>query len=519
MTDEHPQPPDREAEPISSVETASEVIATGPLCLVGACLIAAQLLPLANGHYGWFIDEFYCFACADRLDWGYVDHPPLSIALLAIVRAVFGDSLLAARAMAAICGAATVWIGGAMAQRLGAGRRGQLLAGTVIACTPLLIVISSFYSMNAIEVVLLSACCLLLLDVLQRGESGRWKWVGLVIGIALLNKHTAILFAVGLAAGVLMTPHRRALRERALWIGVGLAVLVVLPNLVWQAQHGWVSLDFYRNAGAKNIATSPLQALLTQVLSLNPGSLPIWGAGVWLLLRDARVRPLGVLFTLVFLGLVLLGQSRQDRIAGLVPLVMAAGAAYWDARASRAVGRVLFAAPLAISLVLAPVFIPVLPPTALARYAARLGVVPELEVHSRALALPQWLADRVGWEGYVHAIEDAYAGLPEAERNASVIITRSYGSAGSLELLGRGLPPVYAVHNSYHSWGPPKPFEVAIVVQFSERELLQYFESVVRVGEYQCEYCRQWSDPTPIYVVRGPKRPIAEVWKDLARYI
>ncbi len=497
----------------------AEGIATGTLGLIGLFVIAAQLLPLASPHYGWFIDEFYYYACTDRLDWGYVDHPPLSIFVLWFVRSVFGDSMLAARFVSASCGAATVWIGGVMAQRLGAGRSGQALAAVAIACTPLLVAIFGFYSMNAIEVVIWSACSLLLIEILQSGDEKRWWLVGLLIGLGLLNKHTMLGFACALAIGVMLTPRRRSVAERGLWVGVGVAFSIALPNLLWQLEHDWVSLEFYRNAGSKNVAISPLAALGNQVLALNPGALPIWVAGAGAMLFDRRLRPLGILFGVIFLALVFFGQSRQDRIAGVAPLAMAAGAAFWERRASRTVRVLLFAAPALVAALLAPIFLPILPPAQLARYSAALGVVPELEAHRKALALPQWFADRVGWDGYVDAIEDVYRGLSASEKDGAIIVTKNYGGAGSLEKLGSELPPVYSLHNSYYSWGPPGSLEVAIVVQFGERELGEYFETVEKVGEFQCEYCRQWRDPTPIFLVRGPKRPIADLWSELKSYL
>ena len=52
-----------------------------------------------------------------------------------------------------------------------------------------------------------------------------------------------------------------------------------------------------------------------------------------------------------------------------------------------------------------------------------------------------------------------------------------------------------------------------------QKALTEYFESVEQVGEFQCEYCRQWREPTPIYVVRGLKRPIAEIWGPLKNFV
>ena len=71
--------------------------------------------------YGWFRDEFYYIACAEHLDWGYVDHPPLVALVTAATRALFGDSLLAIRLPAALAGAATVVIAGVLARELGLG--------------------------------------------------------------------------------------------------------------------------------------------------------------------------------------------------------------------------------------------------------------------------------------------------------------------------------------------------------------------------------------------------------------
>lgn len=503
---------------MTAVTAASHPIATTPLCVLAACTLVFQLLPLAIGQYGFFNDEFYYYACADRLDWGYVDHPPLSILLLWLVRSLFGDSLFAVRSVAAISGAATIFIGGMMAQRMGASPRGQVLSATAIVCTPILAVIFGFYSMNAFEVLIWSVCSLLTIEILLNGQTRLWWVLGIFVGLGFLNKHTMVLFIAGLAVGLLLTSKRRVLHERSLWIGVGVATAIALPNLLWQIQHDWISLEFYRNTSSKNAPTTPSRALLNQVLSFNPGSLPIWGAGVWLLLRQHRLRPLGILFTALFLAFVFSGLSRQDRIAGLVPLIMAAGATYWDRFEYKPLQLLLFASPIVFAVVLSPVFFPILPPPQLAAYSAKLGIVPEIEAHRTPLALPQWFADRLDWESYVEAVEAAYTHLSEEEKANAVILTRNYSGAGPLEFLGRGLPPVYALQNSYHSWGPPEPFDVAIAVQFSQHDLSRYFGSVSQVGEFQCTYCRQWRSPTPVYVVARPKRPIAEMWSELGFY-
>ena len=65
--------------------------------LAGIALAKLLLHLTAITRYGYFRDELYYLASTDHLDWGYVEHPPFSIAVLALVRHVLGDSLIALR--------------------------------------------------------------------------------------------------------------------------------------------------------------------------------------------------------------------------------------------------------------------------------------------------------------------------------------------------------------------------------------------------------------------------------------
>ena len=80
-------------------------------------------------HYGWFRDELYYLSCARRLAWGYVDQPPFSIAVLALLRGVAGESLVAVRLFAAGLSAALVLLTAAIARELGGGQLGAGVRG------------------------------------------------------------------------------------------------------------------------------------------------------------------------------------------------------------------------------------------------------------------------------------------------------------------------------------------------------------------------------------------------------
>jgi 4-amino-4-deoxy-L-arabinose transferase-like glycosyltransferase len=500
------------------------------LLSLSAALFLLEIVPSIIDGYGYFIDELYYVACSARPAFGYVDHPPLAPLLLRFSRALLGDSTVAIRLLPALAGAASVYLTGLMARRMGAGLFGQAIAALALIAAPMPLVLFGFYSMNAFEVLLWVTACYVLVELVRTGNERLWLVFGLVAGLGLENKHTFVLLAGGLAVGLLLTPARLHLASKWLWLGAALALLLFLPNIWWQLQHGWPSLEFYRNADLhKNVATPPLKVLLDQVLLMGPASLPLWIAGLFFCFRTPAGRPyrlLGWMFV-ALLALMVVGQkSRPDRIAGAYPMIFAAGGAWWSAVVERPDLRwarwALPALLVIFGLLLAPMSLPILPPERLARYSAAAGIVPTLEAGAgKVSALPQWFADRFGWEELVDEVAAVVDGLEPGERERALILVPSYGHAGALELLGaaRGLPRVASPQNTYHLWGVGEgAIEVIVAVGFGQ-PLSDLFDEVEQVSVYRCGYCMSWRDNMPIYLARGPKVRFQDVWHRFRHYV
>ena len=494
-----------------------------PIALAVAAFLL-YLLPGLLGPYGPFIDELYYLSCSERLAWGYVDHPPLAPFVLHVSRALLGDGLLALRVPAALAGAAVVVLAGLLARRLGAGAAGRTVASLAVAAAPLLQIILGFYSMNALEVLLWTAFAFVLVEIEERGRPRLWLLAGAIAGTALLNKHTFVVLAAGLGAGMLATPARRHLASRWLWAGALVAGVIFLPNLIWQVANGWPSLEFYRNASLyKQVRVPPLEVLAQQFLLMSPGTAPVWIAGLVFLLRrraSARLRHLGLAYLVLLTLMMLAHEGRPDRISGIYPLLYAAGGVQLERAASAAARRWVMPAlagwMLVLGTVLLPVGVPLLAPDLTARWCSTLGLVPQLERGAgKRSALPQWFADRLGWRQLVDDVAAVRAQLDAADQARVVYFAPSYGHAGALEWLGRsaGLRPVHSTHNTWYLWGPPAdPVEVAIVLGDDPEHLQELFEEVRLGGIHDCEHCMPWRDQMPVWIVRRARVRIADQW-------
>lgn len=496
--------------------------------LVGFSLAVFGLLLVAGQQSGIFRDELYYIACANRLAWGYVDHPPLSIALLAVVRATFGESLLALRLPAAAAAAVTVGLSGLIARALGGGRGAQLLAALAVAITPQLLAISSFYSMNALEMACFALLELLAVHLLTGGSPRLWLVVGVIAGLGLLNKYSVALFAAGFAVGLLASSQRRQLATPWPWLGGALALLLFAPHLWWEHLNGWPTREFMANATAtKNVHLDALQFLAGQITLAHPLAAPLWLAGLAGLLvapRFAALRPLGIAYLVAFAVLVAQG-GKAYYLSPIYPVLFAAGAVWLEAAARRRAWRwpvpAAAAALLLGGIALAPLAVPLLPPDLHVRYAAAIGLGPPPLERNRAGALPQHIADRYGWAELVAALGRAADRLPPAERARAVIFAGNYGEAGAVELLGRGLPRVISGHNTYWLWGPGdlRRDDPILVVGVRGAALEPYFDTFEAVETVHCEWCMPYENDLTIFLARGLRQPVDELWPKVKMFI
>lgn len=498
------------------------------LAAITSVTLLLHLVVNALNPLGYFRDELYYIVSARQLAWGYVDHPPLIALITRGILGIPGDSLLVLRFLPALAAAGTILLTGLMARRLGAGAWGVAIASLAMLIPPVILATTDFLSTIAFYNLAWVLCCYFLMRLIQTGDERLWLAVGVTLGVGLMTKHNIALLALALAVGVLLTPLRSHMRRRWLWMGALIAAVIVLPHVIWQQQNGWPVFEFAYNASTgKGIQVGPVQFLLDHTLAMSPVTLPVWLAGLAYFFFNPKGkphRPLGYTFVVPFLILLATGSNRVDYLAPAYAVLMAGGAVMIERWAQHGLPwlRPAAVSVLAVGgLVMLPGSLPVLPVDDLARFTQAVGLADKPIEQGNTAPLPQWWADRFGWDSMVAATADVYNALPEEERAQAVILTSNYGEAGALEMSQEtfGSTPIISGHNTYYLWGPHGASgEVVIALGLPQEFLEQFWGSVETAGTHVCRYCLDDENNMPIFVLREPRTSFDQIWPELKHY-
>ncbi len=433
--------------------------------------LTALLLHLwANTGYDYFIDELNFIVCGQHLAWGYIDHPPLVPLIARIARDLFGDSLLGLRLVPALAAAGLAGLTPDAARRLGGGLFARWLAGLTVLAAPVLSADGLLLSADCLQPLAWLATSMILISVKEQdgGESRSRLWIalGAIVGLALMAKYVMAFFLVAAAAGIVLSPARRMLAFKGPWLALGVAALILFPNLVWQYDHGWPFLQLNSAAyNGRNLTIGPVHYLVEEMLIVGPLTAPVWIAGLAGFAVSPRLaggRWLAIAW-LLLIGMMLLLHGKSYYPAAIYPILLAGGAVMIEEIVRRrALRAAVLSATVFAGVALAPFTLPVLP---IHRFIAYQGFVTRVAgLASQQVAidkqptgeLPSNYANMFGWREMTDAVGRAYAALPPELRNHAVFLARNYSEAAAIDVFGGAwnLPGAISSNNNYFLWGP-----------------------------------------------------------------
>ena len=420
------------------------------MCRVNRALYAIAgavtlVLVVFAGGYGYHRDELYFLEAGRHLDWSYADQGPVTPLIARAMDTIAPDSLTVLRVPSAIAAGLVVLLTGLLAREMNGDRRAQLIAAACAAVGVIVLFTGHLLSTSTFDLLAWTAITWLAVRAIRTGDDRLWIAAGVVLGIALMNKPLPAFLAVALLIGVAIAGPRELLRNKYVWAGALVALVIWSPWIIWQASNGWPQIDVSKSiTEGGSTSSEPRWALVPfQLLLISPFLAPVWIAGLVRLFRD-RANPYRFLaWTWVALVVIFTATGGKPYyLAGLLPALLAAGAIATDAwleRGNRRLRTAALAATVGASAIIGG--------------AISLPLLPD-DSADPVLAVNEDVGETIGWPEFTDQVAAVYRRTPGA-----VIFTANYGEAGAVDRYGpdRGLPGAYSGHNAYGDWGPPPP--------------------------------------------------------------
>jgi dolichyl-phosphate-mannose-protein mannosyltransferase len=419
---------------------------------------------LQNSFYQLHRDEYLYLAEGHHPAWGFMEVPPM-MSILASITNLFGGGMFWVKLWPALFGAFTFFLVGRIVLLLGGKAFALILAWFPFVLDGYMRLFFLFHP-NFLDVFFWTAMAYSIFRYIQ---NGRIKWIyffGVSAGLGMMSKYSVAFFLASLLAGLLVTRHRKIFLNKHLWFSLAIALLIFLPNLIWQYNHRFPVITHMQKLQEQQLQfVDPVSFVISQFL-MNLPCVYIWIAGLLFVMFNLQGRPYRVFaWAFLFVIALLIALRGKDYYAlGAYPILFALGAYHLEQLTAvrlRWMRYVLGIFTILLGLFGLPLILPVARPEALAKYYAATGINKagffkweDQQYHP----LPQDFGDMIGWRELAEKTGSVYKQLPAAVQNKTMVYCRGYYTAGALNYYRKsaGLPEVYSDNASFLFWMPDK---------------------------------------------------------------
>ncbi len=478
-------------------------------------------------------DELFYIVLGYHPALGYYDLPPL-IAYLSFILNITGlNSLFMIRIICALILAVSAFCCYKITFRLSANIYLGYLAALILMLTPVGLRIGILYQYTSLDFMFWNIIIYLFIMWYETPSlSSDMKYMsvlGIISGLALMNKYMVLLLLIGLFLGLLISPKRKMIFRREVLFASLIAFLIVIPNLFWQVYYGFPYLlnakQIYENQLVNNTAG---QFIKDQLLNYGLAGI-FWIIFIVLTLSLKRFRRYNFLvIAFVFvISVLLLLKGKSYYSMGLYPVMISMGIVMLYKILKNNILRisvfsVLFLLIAWLSSALFTAFIPDTAsnemPVFFKRIAEERGIETRRWEDGKIHLLPQDYADMLGWKEMGDLTQRSYSQLTEEERRTTVIFAGNYGIASAIEYYGRRIEeenwivdknriageqrivkidcPIVSSGSSFMQWSPETfPMKTAIVVDDNNEQtdstLHAVFNKVEVVGKFDQPQARE----------------------------
>lgn len=483
-------------------------------------ILALALLKLiihfiTSTNYGLQRDAYLYLAEAHHLSFGYMSIPPMTPVLIRIMEFIFGDSVFAVRILPALIGALTIVVIGKIVLEFGGKRWAILLACVSFLASPAFLRSNSLLQPVSLNQFFWLISLYVVLKMVKTRNTEYWAYLGIIWGLAFLNKYSIVFLALAVFLGLLVTKRRFLIQSPNILIGIGFGLLIVSPNLYWQFSHDWPVFTHMIELIKNQLVNVNIVDFLIMQLFMNANALLIWFTGFLFLLFSREEKSYRVLgFTYIFLLLILIGlRGKFYYTLGIYTMLFAAGGffleKYLRGRWS-IIQKILLVLIIITALPMLPYSLPIFSYDTLAAYSKESvsrgfeGLMrwEDGQIHS----IPQDYADMTGWVELAGIVSSAYDSLTEEEKNRTAIYAENYGQAGAIRYHTKkdGLPEPISFSDNFLLWAPSNvDIDILIYVNDDTTDVSHFFAEINKVGQITDPYARE--NGLPVFLCKQPR--------------
>ncbi|HEY1871561.1 MAG TPA: glycosyltransferase family 39 protein, partial [Chitinophagaceae bacterium] len=427
--------------------------------IILTCFIILKFLLqylLVNPEYDLQRDEYLYLDQANHLAWGYASVPPVTSWISSIIL-YLGNTLFWVRFFPALFGALTIVVVWKAIEEL-KGNLFALILGASCILFSCLLRLNLLYQPNSLDVLCWTSFYYILIRYFNTEKSNLFFIGAIIFAIGFLNKYNFVFLLFGLVPALLITEHYKIFTSRIFYTAVLLALLLILPNLLWQYNNHLPVYHHLKELADRQLVNINRWNFLKEQLFYFIGSFFVILSALYSLLFYPSFKKYKTFFWVLVFTLVIFVYLRAKGYyaIGLYPIYIAFGSVYLEHILKigwkRYLQPIAIAIPILFYLLFINVFFSIKSPDYIMknqRAYKNLGLLrwEDGKDHS----LPQDFADMLGWKELANRVDSIYSNFPNQDQ--TLILCDNYGQAGAINYYAKNIKNAAVSFNAdYINW-------------------------------------------------------------------
>ncbi len=475
---------------------------------------------LINPAYDLQRDEYLHLDQANHLALGYISVPPVTSWISCIIK-LLGNGVFWVKIFPALFGALTIIVVWKIIEEL-KGNLFALVLGSLAILLSVILRINILYQPNSLDIFFWTLAYYTIVKFINT-ENYKWLFLTAVaFGFGFLSKYNIVFLAVSLLPAILLTEHRKIFLKKELYISAVIALLIVLPNIIWQYKNNFPTLHQLQELSRTQLVNVSRFGFVKEQFLFFTGSIFIIVASFISLLFYRPFKKYRLFLWSYFIGisLFILLKAKAYYAIGLYPVLIAFGSVYLEKIIESS--RRKFWKPVLIALVVVfaiPFILIAFPyksPEQIQKISERYKKLGLLRWEDgKDHNMPQDFADMLGWNELASKTDTAYGRLED--KSHTLVLCDNYGEAGAINYYSKFKNINAASFNAdYINWIPlDKEIKNLMLIKEAGDDgsivakATPLFNSVTLVGEINNPYSRELG--TKIFLLEGAKTDINKI--------